>query len=151
MTMNERAAASRGHRFNIVHVTATNADLLGNVAPEVFDGPIDPERLRRYTAAPQQLLIIAVHNDVVVGQVAGALLHHPDEPSELFIDNLGVTPALWRQGVATALLEAAGNYGRLHGAEILWVATEESNDIAETFYASIGTEAANAKVHQKKI
>ena len=41
-------------------VTPDSADLLHNVAAEVFDLPVDPQRLARYAAAPGHMMLLAL-------------------------------------------------------------------------------------------
>lgn len=76
-----------------------DAGLFAHVAPEVFDGAIVPRRLAAYLASPEHLMVLALSGGEVVGQVAAVIHRHPDLPTELYIDNLGVTPAMQRRGI----------------------------------------------------
>lgn len=115
-----------------------NAALLRRVAEDVFDDAVDPERLAAYLAEPGHLLIVASEGDLVVGQCAAVVHRHIDQPTELYIDNLGVTPDLRRQGIARRLVEAMFAWGRELGCEEAWVATEPDNVEARGLYASQG-------------
>ncbi|WP_318013572.1 GNAT family N-acetyltransferase [Mesorhizobium sp. CO1-1-4] len=44
---------------------------------------------------------------------------HPDKPTELYIDEVGVSPAFQRQGIARKMLDAMFALGREHGCEEL--------------------------------
>jgi ribosomal protein S18 acetylase RimI-like enzyme len=111
-----------------------NANLLARVAVDVFDEPIVPERLASYLENPANLLILAVSDGVVIGQVAAVLHHHPDKSTELYIDEVGVTPAYQRQGVATKLMEEIIIWGKSLGCEEVWLGTEIDNTAARALY-----------------
>ncbi|MGX9179430.1 GNAT family N-acetyltransferase [Mesorhizobium sp. BHbdii] len=68
-------------------------------------------------------MIVAVA-DGVVGQCAAVIHRHPDKVSELHIDEVGVSPAFLRQGIATKMLDAMFEFGRELGCEEAWVGTE---------------------------
>lgn len=109
---------------------------LGEVAADVFDAEIDPGRAGAWLASGDVVLVVAIADACVIGQIQGIILRHPDQASELFIDNLGVTPAWQRRGVATALVDRIGVIARDHGCAGLWVLTEPGNAAACGFYAS---------------
>jgi ribosomal protein S18 acetylase RimI-like enzyme len=111
-----------------------NANLLTRVAIDVFDEPVLPERLASYLENPANLLILAVSDGVVIGQVAAVLHHHPDKPTELYIDEVGVTPEYQRQGVATRLMEEIVIWGKALGCEEVWLGTEIDNTAARALY-----------------
>ncbi len=112
-----------------------NAALLDKVAVDVFDEPIMPERMVTYLGNPANLLILAVTDGVVIGQVAAVLHHHPDKPTELYIDEVGVTPQYQRQGVATRLMEEIVVWGKALDCEEVWLGTELDNVAARALYA----------------
>lgn len=121
-----------------LRVTAANAAVLDRVADDVFDDDIDPRRLAAYLAEPGHLMIVAVADGVVVGQTRAIVHRHPDEATELYIDNLGVTPAMQRQGIARRLVEELFAWGRDLGCEESWVGTEPDNTPARALYAAQG-------------
>jgi ribosomal protein S18 acetylase RimI-like enzyme len=116
-----------------------NAALLHRVADEVFDEPIVPERLAAYLENPANLLILAVTDGVVIGQVAAVLHLHPDKPIELYIDEVGVTPQYRQQGVATRLMEEIITLGKILGCEEVWLGTELDNIPARALYDRYAT------------
>jgi ribosomal protein S18 acetylase RimI-like enzyme len=120
--------------IEIRRVTASSADLLRHLADDVFDKPVDPMRLARYASAPGHLMLVALDGGQVVGQIAAVVHHHPDKPTELYIDELGVSPAWQRQGIGRRLLEAMLELGRAQGCEEVWVGTEPDNTAAKTLY-----------------
>jgi aminoglycoside 6'-N-acetyltransferase I len=125
----------------IVRIGPAQAGLLQRVADDVFDEEIDTGRLAAYLATPGNLMVLAVTGREVVGQARGVVHRHPDLPTELYIDNLGVTPDRRREGVATRLLDELVAWGREHGCEEAWVGTEVDNEPARTLYERRGSEA----------
>jgi aminoglycoside 6'-N-acetyltransferase I len=125
----------------ILRVGPAEAALLDRVAEDVFDAPIDPARLAAYVAEPGHLMVVAVSDGEVIGQARGMSHRHPDQPTELYIDNLGVTPARRREGVATRMLDELVAWGRELGCEEAWVGTEVDNTPARILYARRGSEA----------
>lgn len=121
---------------DILRLTVANTGLLDTVAPDVFDDPIIPQRVAAFLAESGHLMFIAVEAGVVVGQIAGIIHRHPDRVSELYVDNLGVSPSHQRQGIARRLLVALCDLGRSLGCEEAWVGTEVDNLPARGLYAS---------------
>lgn len=128
--------------ITIERLSPENAPLLSNVAPDVFDAPIDPARLEAYLAHPGHIMLVALCEGVVVGQCAAMIHRHPDKPTELYIDEIGVTPALHRQGIARRLFDAMLGIGREAGCEEAWVGTEPDNLAAHGLYGSTGSMGA---------
>jgi ribosomal protein S18 acetylase RimI-like enzyme len=122
--------------IEIRQVTPTSADLLHRLADEVFDEPIDPARLARYASAPGHMMLVALDGGLVVGQIAAVVHYHPDKPTELYIDELGVSPAWQRQGIGRRLLGAMLELGRAQGCEEVWVGTEPDNAAAKALYGN---------------
>ena len=120
--------------IEIRRVTPATMDVLDNVAAEVFDGPVDPRRLAVYAGAPGHLMLVAMDGALVVGQIAAVIHYHPDKPTELYIDELGVSPGWQRQGIGRRLMEAMLELGRAAGCEETWVGTEPDNMPARALY-----------------
>src|SRR3954468_108982 len=97
------------------------------VADAVCDEPVDPGRLAAYLAEPGHLMLVALHAGEVVAQVAAVVHRHPDKPAELYIDEVGVTPALQRQGITRRMLDEIFALGKVLGCEEAWVGTEPDN------------------------
>ena len=125
----------------IIRVGPAQAGLLDKVADDVFDAPIDLARLKAYLAESTHLMVVACDGGEVIGQARGMIHRQPDQATELYIDNLGVTPAHKRQGVATALLDELTAWGRELGCEEAWVGTEVDNEAARGLYEGRGSEA----------
>ncbi len=119
--------------------------LLSRVAEEVFDEPVKPGRLSAYLAAPGHLMVIALSDGMVVGQCAGVVHYHPDKPTELYIDEVGVSPVFQRQGIARRMLAAMFELGRALGCEEAWVGTEPDNSAARALYENLPANADPAE------
>lgn len=127
--------------LEIRRVTAADASLFDRVAAEVFDEPVHPGRLAAYLAAPSHCMVVALLDGEVVGQVAAVVHRHPDKATELYIDEVGVAPALRRRGMARRMLDEMFALGRELGCEEAWVGTEHDNLPAKGLYESRDAEA----------
>jgi len=107
---------------------------MARIAPDVFDERVDPNRLRDYLNAPGHIMVVALIGDLVVGQCAGVIHHHPDKPTELYVDEVGTASTHRRQGIARAMLDEFFRWGRELGCEEAWLGTELDNDAANALY-----------------
>jgi ribosomal protein S18 acetylase RimI-like enzyme len=119
-------------------VGAGDTALFARIADDVFDEPVQAARLAAYLAAPDHHLVVAIHDAVIVGQLAAVIHRHPDQATELYIDNLGVAPTFQRRGVARRLLDTMLALGRERGCEKAWVGTELDNVPARRLYEAGG-------------
>lgn len=123
---------------DIVAITQANASLLKRHDPEIFDDAVDQAHALALAASADSLLLVAVEGGAVVGQCLAHLHRQPDKPTELYLDNLGVSEAFRRRGIGRALVNAAMAWGKARGAALLWVATEPENAEALGLYRSLG-------------
>ena len=121
--------------MNIRRIGPSDLALFSQVADDVFDDPIDPQRLAQYLSRPEHLMVVAEHDGVIHGQAAGVIHYHPDKPTELYIDELGVAPSHLRQGIGRRMLEELLAWGIELQCEITWVGTEHDNIPARGLYA----------------
>jgi aminoglycoside 6'-N-acetyltransferase I len=128
-------------QLEIKKLTAGEQAILDRVAEDVFDEPIRPDWAAAYLADPRHHMFVAIEAGVVVGQVAAVSYRHPDKAPELFIDEIGVTPALRRRGIGRRLLEEMLALGRVLGCKEAWVGTEHDNQAARRLYESCGVSA----------
>jgi ribosomal protein S18 acetylase RimI-like enzyme len=125
----------------IRRIGPNDAVVLERIAEDVFDEEIEPRRLAAYLAEPGHLMVLAVAAGEVVGQARGMVQRHPDKATELYVDNLGVTPDRRRERIATRLLDELVAWGREQGCEAAWVGTEVDNEAARALYQGRGSEA----------
>lgn len=124
-------------------ISEENTHLLDAVAEDVFDEAINPDHLARYVQETSHALCVAVADGVVVGQARAIIHRHPDNPPELYIDNVGVTPAYQRRGIARMLVTEIVAMGKALGCADVWVGTEPDNEPAKALYRSLGLEMSN--------
>jgi ribosomal protein S18 acetylase RimI-like enzyme len=125
----------------IKRLTSDDASVLARVADDVFDGPVDASRLAAYLAERSHVLLVAIADGAVVGQCAAIIHRHPDKPTELYIEEVGVAPDFRRQGIARRLLDEMLALGKSSGCEEAWVGTEHDNDSARGLYETRGAAA----------
>jgi aminoglycoside 6'-N-acetyltransferase I len=119
---------------SIKRIAAADIALFGKVDADVFDEPIRPDRLKAYLAQPGNLMVLALDGDLVVGQCAGVVHHHPDKVTELYVDEVGTASSHLRRGIATAMLTELFAWGRELGCEEAWLGTELDNVAANGLY-----------------
>jgi ribosomal protein S18 acetylase RimI-like enzyme len=112
--------------------------VLMNVAPEVFDNPIDAALAKEFLRDPRHHLAVAIDDEQVVGFASGVHYVHPDKPPELWINEVGVAPTHRRRGLGKALLEALFEVGRTQKCIGAWVLTERDNADARALYSTVG-------------
>jgi aminoglycoside 6'-N-acetyltransferase I len=124
---------------------AGDEQILSRVAPDVFDSRIDERLTAEFLRDPRHHLAVAIDEDVVVGFASAVHYVHPDKPAELWVNEVGVTPARRDRGVARALLGLLFRVGRQEGCSAAWVLTERENTPAVRLYRSCGGEEAEGE------
>ncbi|WP_424951252.1 GNAT family N-acetyltransferase [Deinococcus sp.] len=127
-------------------LASSEAHILSNVAPEVFDGPVHPDYAAEFFADPRHHLAVALDGTLVVGMASGIRYVHPDKAPELFIDEVGVSPEYQGRGLGRQLLDALMEHARGLGCVAAWVLTERSNSVARRLYASVGGLEAECRI-----
>lgn len=115
-----------------------DAALLDDVAEGVFDHPVDPVFLDAYLNDPAHILVVARDGGRVVGQCAGVLHRHPDQPPELYVDEVGVAGSHLRRGIGRAMMDRLAEEGRAAGCKDAWLGTEPDNVAANALYRRHG-------------
>jgi len=118
-------------------VTEENADLLDRVDDDVFDEPIDGDRLARYLREAGHLMIVAIAGGEVVGMCTAMVHRHADKATELYVDEVGVAAKLQRHGIGRQLMLEMFGWGRELECAEAWVATEIDNEPARGLYRSL--------------
>ena len=134
--------------IEIIQLGESNMDILNQYDEDIFDETIDAGRLAAMLKEHNNILLVAVHDSVVIGQVLAVIHRHPDKPTELYIDDLGVSGKFQRRGVATRLLKQICIIGVERGCEEVWVATEPDNEPAIKFYDSLNLAARKVIVFE---
>ncbi|MFC4455032.1 GNAT family N-acetyltransferase [Deinococcus sonorensis] len=127
-------------------LTSSEAQVLSNVAPEVFDGPVNPAYTAEFFADPRHHLAVALDGDLVVGMAGGVHYLYPDKPPELFINEVAVSPAYQGQRLGRGMMDALLAHARTLGCVAAWVLTEADNTVARHLYASAGGLEAGCQI-----
>ena len=121
---------------------AGDQSLLDHIAPDVFDRAIDPAWSTEFLDDPRHHLVVALGDDQIVGFASAVHYVHPDEPPELWINQVGVAPSHQRRGIARRLLAALLEHGSRLGCVQAWVLTSPTNTAALRLYEAAGGRAA---------
>ncbi len=114
-----------------------NADLLDNIAPEVFDRNIEPLHLRSFLDCPRHIMSIAVANQTIVGMASAVEYFHPDKPPQLWINEIGVASTHRRQRIGQRLVQALIDVGLGRGCVSAWLGTDNDNLPAQACFSSV--------------
>ncbi len=91
--------------MKIIRIDQNNFTLLYSVAADVFDEEIDVDFLSRYVREENHIMLVALHENTIIAQVLSIIHKHPDKPTELYVDDLGVAPEFQREGIATLMMK----------------------------------------------
>ena len=119
-------------------VGSDESHLLGSVAQDLFDNPVEPDLVAAFFRQPNHHLCVALDGGVIVGFASGVVYVHPDKPPQLWINEVGVAPTHRRKGVGKALVGHLVSLGQELGCTEIWVATEGDNEPARALYRSAG-------------
>lgn len=121
-------------------LNSNEAYILNNLAPDVFDNPIDPRWTAAFFADTRHHLAAALDEETVVGMASGVHYVHPDKPPELFINEVGVSDAYQGQGLGRRLMDTLLEHARTLGCVAAWTLTEQGNTAARRLYSAVGGE-----------
>ncbi|PYE54138.1 GNAT family N-acetyltransferase [Deinococcus yavapaiensis] len=122
------------------------AHVLNDVAPDVFDGPIDARWTAQFFSDARHHLAVALDAGQVVGFASAVRYVHPDKPPEVFVNEVGVAATHRRRGLGRRLVERLFDHARTSGCETAWVLTDASNEAARRLYASVGGEESESRI-----
>lgn len=117
---------------------ANDAALLSRVAPDVFDGPIDPRWTAEFFADPRHHLVVAIDDGVVVGMVSAVNYVHPDKAPQLFINEVAVAPSHHGRGIGRRMMDRVVTLAMELGCTEAWVLTDRQNAPAMRLYEAAG-------------
>jgi ribosomal protein S18 acetylase RimI-like enzyme len=118
--------------------------VLANVAPGVFDNPINATFTREFLEDPRHHIAVAIDDGLVVGFATGVHYIHPDSPPEMWINEVSVAQTHRGHGLGKAILKALFEVGRSNDCAEAWVLTYRDNVPARALYSSVGgTEGAD--------
>lgn len=131
-------------RIAELHAESWRTNYRGEYRDDFLDGGVFEDRRRvwseRFTdPRPNQFVVVAERADEVVGFACVYGGEHPEWGS--FLDNIHVRPGLQSRGIGAALMTRVFEWCATHHSDrglYLWVLN--SNDRAQSFYASLGAE-----------
>ena len=132
-------------RVDIRLLCPSDATVLDRLAPEVFDHDVQPDWCEDFLADPRHHLVVALADDIVVGMASAVDYIHPDKAPQLFINEVGVSPAYRRQGIGRRLMERLVELATELGCTEAWVLTDAENAAANRLYAAAGAEVPPAQ------
>jgi len=124
--------------INVRLLGSDEADVLDNVAPDVFDHQIHPRWCAEFFADPRHHLVVALDGDLVVGMASGVHYVHPDKAPELWINEVAVAPTHHGQGIGRRLVTTLVQHGATLGCGEAWVLTSPANEPARRMYVAAG-------------
>jgi len=128
--------------FTVKVLSDSDLPLLMNVAEDVFDNPVDEKLAEEFLNDPRHHIVVAIEEDKVIGFASAVHYVHPDKPAELWIDEVGVSPAYQNKGVGKAIMKELLQLGKGLGCVNAWVLTDRTNAPANGLYKSVGGEIA---------
>ena len=114
--------------------------VLSRLADGVFDHAIIPGVTAEFLADPRHHLCVAIEDGGVVGMASAVHYVHPDKPTELWINEVGVAPSHHRRGIGKLIMTELLAHARALGAHEAWVLTDVDNAAARALYGSVGGE-----------
>jgi len=130
--------------IKIRRLDETNLDLLEGADPEIFDEDVKLKLAEALVKDRGHIMLFAVKNDCVIGQILGNVHKHLDKLTELYIDDLAVSDNYLRQGVASLLVRELIKIAKQEGCKQVWIATEPNNEPANKLYESLGLSKSTA-------
>lgn len=115
----------------------TNSHLLENIADQVFDHDINPITLFEFLDCPRHAMALAIDNGLVIGMASAVEYFHPDKPAQLWINEIGVTPARRNQGIGRQLISKLLLFAKSRGCSVAWLGTNNSNIAAQRCFESV--------------
>jgi GNAT superfamily N-acetyltransferase len=128
--------------FTVKVLSISDLLLLMNPADGVFDNPVDESYAREFLADLRHHIVVALSDGVVIGFASAVHYIHPDKPTELWINEVGVADAHQGKGVGKAIMNELLRLGKQLGCVNAWVLTDRSNAAANRLYQSAGGQIA---------
>jgi len=123
--------------MEIIILDKNNADLLNNIAADVFDYKVNPNSLQSFLGCPRHIMLLAVEDNTIIGMVSAVEYFHPDKLSQLWINEIGVTPNKQNAGIGRQLIKKIIAEGKKRDCKYAWLGTDVDNFIAQRCFASV--------------
>jgi ribosomal protein S18 acetylase RimI-like enzyme len=123
--------------IEIALLSTANAELLKDIAPDVFDCEINPQYLEAFLGDPRHIMYLAVDNKVVVGMASAVEYFHPDKPPQLWINEVGVALSHRKRGIGRQLVRELVASAKDRGCVYAWLGTNTDNAAAQACFSSV--------------
>ncbi|HSG42874.1 MAG TPA: GNAT family N-acetyltransferase [Anaerolineales bacterium] len=124
--------------ITIKNLSKADLPILLSVADDVFDNPVDETYAIEFLADPRHHIVAAIDNGVMIGFTSAVHYIHPDKPSELWINEVGVAASHQGKEIGKAIMQEMLRLGHELGCKTAWVLTEKENEAANGLYKSVG-------------
>jgi GNAT superfamily N-acetyltransferase len=104
-----------------------NAELLKDIASEVFDYEINSQYLDAFLGDTRHIMYLAVDNKVAVVMASAVEYFHLDKPPELWINEVGVALSHRKQGIGRQLVQVLVASAKDRGCIYAWLGTDTDN------------------------
>ncbi len=137
------AQLSNQRFMKFVRLSPQNIRLLDHIATDVFDYAVEPAQLEAFLQCPRHVMVLAVEDgidgmgEIVVGMASAVEYFHPDKPPQLWINEVGVTPARQNRGIGRQLVQEMIEIGRERGCCYAWLGTGRSNLPAQRCFQGV--------------
>jgi ribosomal protein S18 acetylase RimI-like enzyme len=134
--------------FTIKKLTSADISLLMNVADDVFDNSVNQKLSAEFLNDPRHHIVVAIVDEQIVGFASAVHYIHPDKPTELWINEVGVAEKHQNKGIAKAIMKELFQLGKKLSCEVAWVLTESDNLPANKLYQSVGGEKSETVMYE---
>ncbi len=131
--------------IDIMLLGPSDAAVLDRLAPQVFDHAVRQDWCAEFLTDARHHLVVARDGEIVVGMASAVDYVHPDKARQLWINEVGVSPAHRSQGVGRRLVERLVELATELGCTEAWVLTDSGNVAANRLYAAAGAEVPPAE------
>lgn len=124
-------------QFDVRLVSSKNKEILGRIAPDVFDNPIDQRQLQAFLGDKRHIMFVAVDNGTVVGMATAVEYFQPDKNPQVWINEIGVASTHRRLGIGRSLVQALLTEAKVRGGDSAWLGTDIDNGAAQACFGSV--------------
>lgn len=135
-------------QFTVKVLSKSDLELLLNAADDVFDNPVDEKLAAEFLNDPRHRMVAAIDGGIMIGFASAVHYIHPDKPSELWINEVGVASSHQGKGIGKAIVKEMLRLGNKLGCMAAWVLTEKENEAANRLYKSAGSAGSDAVMYE---
>ena len=126
--------------------TVQDVEAILEVGDDLFDNVPTRELTTEFLNDERHHMALAYVDGRIVGMASAFHYVHPDKPTSLFVNEVGVVDAFQKQGIGRNLVKYLLQHGEGLGCQEAWVATESSNTAARRTYVAAGGNEGNEPI-----